>query len=264
MPLGSGALAGTTLPIQREYVAELLGFPEVTQNSLDGVSDRDFCLEFLAVMSILMMHLSRLSEELVLWSSQEFGFVELPDAFCTGSSMMPQKKNPDVPELVRGKTGRVYGHLMASLTLMKGLPLAYNRDMQEDKEPLFDTVDTVKAALGLYRQIIRGFKIHRERLASAVRDEFLLATDLAEYLVTRGIPFREAHEVIGGLVKFCIKSKRSFSSLTLGEFQRFSKAFQRDVFALLDPRCSVEAKGATGQTAPKRVLERIHEIKRGW
>ena len=262
MPLGSGALAGTTIPIHRETVAKLLDFPRLTQNSLDSVSDRDFCLEFLSTMSIVMMHLSRLSEELVLWSSQEFGFIELPDAFCTGSSMMPQKKNPDVAELVRGKTGRVYGNLMASLTIMKGLPLSYNRDMQEDKEPLFDTVDTVKSSLRIYQQIIQNLKIHRDQLNQAAGDEYLLATDLAEYLVKKGVPFRQAHESVGMLVQFCLKNNRFFSSLGLSEFQRFSKHFDKNVIHLLNPRRSVDAKNALGHTSKKRVSQRIQKIKK--
>jgi len=262
MPLGSGALAGTTIPIHRETVAKLLDFPRLTQNSLDSVSDRDFCLEFLSAMSILMMHLSRFSEELVLWSSQEFGFIELPDAFCTGSSMMPQKKNPDVAELVRGKTGRVYGNLMASLTMMKGLPLSYNRDMQEDKEPLFDTVDTVKSSLRLYQQIIQNLIVHHDQLNRAAGDEYLLATDLAEYLVKKNVPFRQAHEAVGMLVQFCLKNNRSFSSLRLSEFQRFSKHFDKDVEHLLNPRHSVEAKKALGHTSKKRVSQRIQKIKK--
>ena len=261
MPLGSGALAGTTLPIRRKVVADLLHFPKVTANSLDSVSDRDFSLEFLSSMAILMMHLSRFSEELILWSSQEFGFIELPDAFCTGSSMMPQKKNPDVPELIRGKTGRVYGHLFASLTFMKGLPLSYNRDLQEDKEPIFDTVDTVKAALRLYQQMIQHLIIHQDRLTQAAGDEFLLATDLAEYLVAQGVPFRESHEVIGRLVGSCLKTKRTFSSLSLKEFQRFSNKFKIDVFDLLDPTRSVEAKKGIGHPSRKRVLQRIRAIQ---
>jgi argininosuccinate lyase len=262
MPLGSGALAGTTLPIRREVVAELLHFPKVTANSLDSVSDRDFSLEFLSAMAILMMHLSRFSEELILWSSQEFGFIELPDAFCTGSSMMPQKKNPDVPELIRGKTGRVYGHLVTSLTFMKGLPLSYNRDLQEDKEPIFDTVDTVKAALRLYQQMIEKLKINRDRLAQAAGDEFLLATDLAEYLVLKGVPFRDSHEVIGKLVGFCLKFNRTFSSLTLKEFQGFSKEFKIDVFDRLNPTRSVETKEGIGHPSRKRVLQRIRAIQK--
>ncbi len=204
LPLGSGALAGTTFPIDRAYLARLLTFPQISKNSIDAVSDRDFLIEFLAGSSILFVHLSRLADEWVLWSSQEFSFIELPDGYCTGSSMMPQKKNPDVPELIRGKTGRVFGHLQALLTIMKGLPLAYNRDLQEDKIPLFDTVDTVKASLQMMREIVQGVKVNADRMLSAAQDGFMNATDLADYLVERGEPFRSAHEIAGGIVKHCM------------------------------------------------------------
>lgn len=207
LPLGAGALAGTTFPIDREYVAELLDFAEVTRNSLDSVSDRDFAMEFCAASSILMVHLSRFSEELILWSTSEFKFVELSDSFCTGSSIMPQKKNPDVPELVRGKTGRVNGNLVALLTLMKSLPLAYNKDMQEDKEPLFDTIDTVKGCLKVFADMVREMKINPERMEVAAAAGFSTATDVADYLVRKGIPFRDAHEIVGKTVRYCIENE---------------------------------------------------------
>ena len=215
MPLGSGALAGPNFPLDRKYTARILGFRAVTTNSLDAVSDRDFILETLGVLSILMTHLSRLSEELIVWSSNEFRFVELDDALCTGSSMMPQKKNPDVPELVRGKTGRVYGHLVGMLTVMKGLPLSYNRDLQEDKVPLFDAVETASACVSLYPKLFQGITVNREVLAAAVQDEWIFATDLADYLVARGVPFREAHYTVGRLVRFCSEHNKKFADMTL-------------------------------------------------
>ncbi|HXC93131.1 MAG TPA: argininosuccinate lyase, partial [Geobacteraceae bacterium] len=208
LPLGAGALAGTTFPIDREYVAELLEFPDVTRNSLDSVSDRDFALEFMSASSILMMHLSRFSEELILWSTSEFKFIDLSDGFCTGSSIMPQKKNPDVPELVRGKTGRVYGNLMALLTVMKALPLAYNKDMQEDKEPLFDTIDTVKGSLKIFADMIREMKVNPATMRTAAAKGFSTATDVADYLVRKGMAFRDAHEVVGKSVAYCLDRKK--------------------------------------------------------
>ena len=215
MPLGSGALAGTTFPIDRAYVAKLLGFPRLSENSIDAVSDRDFVLEFLSASAILFVHLSRMADEFILWSSEEFGFVELPDAYCTGSSMMPQKKNPDVAELIRGKTGRVYGNLHALLTIMKGLPLAYNRDLQEDKEPLFDTVDTVTACLLMAREMLNGLAVRGERMLAAAEEGFMNATDLADYLVGRGLSFRAAHDVVGRVVRDCIDTKRKLRSCPL-------------------------------------------------
>src|SRR5512144_3204467 len=241
MPLGAGALAGTTFPIDREYVAELLDFPEVTRNSLDSVSDRDFALEFLASPSILMMHLSRLSEELVLWSASEFRFIELSDAFCTGSSIMPQKKNPDVPELVRGKTGRVYGNLMALLTVMKSLPLAYNKDMQEDKEPLFDTIDTVKGSLRIFADMIREMRVNSERMRTAAAGGYSTATDVADYLVRKGTPFRDAHEVVGKAVRYCIEMKKDLPELTLAEWHGFSDSIDADIFTAITLEASVNA-----------------------
>ena len=260
LPLGSGALAGTTLPIDRAYVARLLGFPRISRNSIDAVSDRDFILEFLAAAAILFVHLSRLAEELILWSSQEFGFVELPDRYCTGSSMMPQKKNPDVPELIRGKTGRVFGHLHALLTIMKGLPLAYNRDLQEDKIPLFDTADTVKASLEMARDLIRGMKVNRERMLGAVRDGFMNATDLADYLVRRGVPFRAAHGVAGRIVRHCIDGGRRIEALPLAELKRFSARFEKDVYRYLSADAMVQRRRSLGGTARANVVRRLKEM----
>jgi argininosuccinate lyase len=261
LPLGSGALAGTTFPIDRAYVAKLLGFPRVSKNSIDAVSDRDFLLEFLAASSILFVHLSRLADELVLWSTQEFGFVELPDDYCTGSSMMPQKKNPDVPELIRGKTGRVFGHLQALLTIMKGLPLAYNRDFQEDKVPLFDTADTVKASLKMMGEIVAGIKVMSERMRDAARDGFLNATDLADYLVERGLPFRAAHQVVGTVVQFCVSNDKRIEELSLIELQRFSKKIEKDVYGYLSAEAVVARRRALGGTARRNVVRRLKELR---
>jgi len=261
LPLGSGALAGTTFPIDRSYVAKLLGFPRVSKNSIDAVSDRDFLLEFLASSSILFVHLSRLAEEFVLWSTQEFGFVELPDGYCTGSSMMPQKKNPDVPELIRGKTGRVFGHLQALLTIMKGLPLAYNRDLQEDKIPLFDTVDTVKACVKIMGEVIAGMKVRRERMLSAVQDGFMNATDLADYLVERALPFRAAHAVAGKVVQFCLAHGKRIEELTLVELKRFSDKFEKNVYKYLSAEAVVERRRAVGGTARGNVVRRLRELR---
>lgn len=257
MPLGSGALAGTTFPINRELVAEELGFARLYENSMDAVSDRDFILEFLSGASILMMHLSRFCEELVLWSSTEFGFVELDDAYCTGSSIMPQKKNPDVAELVRGKTGRIYGHLIGLLTVLKGLPLAYNKDLQEDKEGMFDTVDTLKTSLILFAGMIEMMQVRRANLEKAVREDFSNATDLADYLVRKGLPFRQAHEVIGKLVLFCIEQGQFLADLTLEQYQSFSELFEADLFAALDPRAVVDARNSRGGTGTESVKAQI-------
>ena len=261
LPLGSGALAGTTFPIDRKYVAKLLDFPRISKNSIDAVSDRDFLLEFLADSSILFVHLSRLADEFVLWSSQEFGFVELPDGYCTGSSMMPQKKNPDVPELIRGKSGRVFGHLQALLTIMKGLPLAYNRDLQEDKVPLFDTVDTVKASVKIMSELIAGVKVRRERMQNAVRDGFMNATDLADYLVERGMAFRAAHGVAGKVVQFCLAQGKRIEELSLAELKRFSNRIEKSVFKYLSPEAAVGRRRAVGGTAPPNVVQRLKELR---
>jgi argininosuccinate lyase len=257
LPLGAGALAGTTFAIDREWVAEQLGFAGVTRNSLDTVSDRDFALEFCSFASILMMHLSRLSEELILWSSADFAFIELSDAFCTGSSIMPQKKNPDVPELVRGKTGRTYGNLISLLTLMKSLPLAYNKDMQEDKEPLFDTIDTVRGSLKVFAGMIAEMRVNPEQMRIAAGRGFSTATDIADYLVRKGLPFRNAHEVVGKTVRFCVENKKSIPELTLEEFRQFSADIDGDIFNYVTLEASVNARKATGGTAREAVEKEI-------
>jgi argininosuccinate lyase len=262
LPLGAGALAGTTFPIDREYVASELGFTGPTRNSLDSVSDRDFALEFISASSILMMHLSRFSEELILWSTSEFDFIELSDSFCTGSSIMPQKKNPDVPELVRGKTGRVYGNLMALLTVMKALPLAYNKDMQEDKEPLFDTIDTVKGSLKIFADMIREMRIKADMMLQAAAEGFSNATDVADYLVRTGMPFREAHEVVGKSVRYCIENRKKLEELTLAEWKAFSDLIGDDIYAAITLEASVNARSATGGTALVRVKAEIERLKK--
>jgi len=261
MPLGSGALAGTNYPIAREALAEALGFPSVTQNSLDAVSDRDGAIEFLSAASILMMHLSRFCEELVLWSTEEFGFLELPDAFCTGSSLMPQKKNPDVPELIRAKTGRVYGHLMALLTVMKALPLAYNKDLQEDKEAVFDAVETTKTSLTILAELVKGITVRREAAERAAGNAFLLATEAADYLVGKGLPFRQAHEVVGRIVRACLDQKKDLTQISLKELQNFSPLFQKDIVGYLDLEASLERKQSTGATARNRIRDQIRRIE---
>ncbi|GAB2719632.1 argininosuccinate lyase [Paenibacillus thermoaerophilus] len=257
LPLGAGALAGTTFPIDRHFVAEQLGFERVYTNSLDAVSDRDFIIEFLSHASILMMHLSRFSEELILWSSTEFGFIELDDAFCTGSSIMPQKKNPDVPELVRGKTGRVYGNLMGLLTVLKSLPLAYNKDMQEDKEGMFDTVRTLQGALQLFAPMIETMKVNVGRMRQAVNTDFSNATDIADYLANKGMPFRQAHEVIGKIVLYSIQNNKFLLDLTMEEFTQFSKLFEEDIYEVLQPESVVNARNVFGGTAKNQVLDAI-------
>jgi len=253
MPLGAAALAGTTYPIDRHYTAELLGFDGPMENSLDAVSDRDFAIEFGAAASLLMMHLSRFGEELILWSSAQFAFVELSDRFCTGSSIMPQKKNPDVPELVRGKAGRVFGHLMALLTLMKGQPLAYNKDNQEDKEPLFDTVDQVRGCLKVYADMIPAIKPRREKMRAAALKGFATATDLADYLVRRGVPFRDAHEAVGKAVALGVAKGCDLAQLSLPELQSFSAVIGEDVYDVLTLEGSVAARDHVGGTAPNLV-----------
>ena len=249
MPLGAGALAGTTFPIDREFVARELNFGSLYHNSLDAVSDRDYIMECLSAASILMVHLSRLSEEIILWCSREFSFVELDDAHCTGSSMMPQKKNPDVSELVRGKTGRVVGHLMAMLTVVKGLPLAYNKDLQEDKEGLFDTIDTVKFSLAVYAEMIRGMKVRADNMRQAVSEDFSVATDLADYLVNKGMPFREAHSVSGKAVAECIKRKIWLADLPLSDYQALSSLIGDDVYECLRPETCVGKRNSLGGTS---------------
>lgn len=257
LPLGAAALAGTTYPIDRHYTAELLGFARPSENSLDAVSDRDFAIEFTAAAAILMMHLSRFSEELILWSSAQFGFVELSDAFCTGSSIMPQKKNPDVPELVRGKAGRIFGHLMGLLTLMKGQPLAYNKDNQEDKEPLFDTVDNLKGSLKVFADMMGALRCNPDRMRAAALQGFATATDLADYLVRRGIPFRDAHEIVGKAVALGAREGKDLSELSLEQMQQFSEEIADDVFAVLTLEGSVAARDHIGGTAPIQVRAAI-------
>ncbi|WP_430460801.1 argininosuccinate lyase [Thalassolituus sp. LLYu03] len=253
LPLGAAALAGTTYPIDRHYTAELLGFDAPTENSLDSVSDRDFAIEFASVGALIMMHLSRFSEELVLWASAQFRFVDLPDRFCTGSSIMPQKKNPDVPELVRGKTGRVYGHLMGLLTLMKSQPLAYNKDNQEDKEPLFDTVDTLRDSLRAFADMVPHLMARKADMREAAMRGFSTATDLADYLVRKGIPFRDAHEIVGKSVAYGVKTSKDLSEMTLEELQQFSGEIGADVFDVLTLEGSVAARNHIGGTAPDQV-----------
>lgn len=253
LPLGAGALAGTTFLIDRHFVAEQLKFDRVYENSLDAVSDRDFIVEFLSHASLIMMHLSRLSEELILWSSTEFRFVELDDAFCTGSSIMPQKKNPDVPELVRGKTGRVYGDLVGLLTVLKSLPLAYNKDMQEDKEGMFDTVKTLQGALQLFAPMIATMKVNKLQMRQAVNQDFSNATDIADFLVGKGLPFRQAHEVIGKTVLYCIESNKYLLDLTLDEFKQFSTLFDERIYQVLQPEQVVNARNVYGGTATVQV-----------
>jgi argininosuccinate lyase len=260
LPLGAGALAGTTLPIDRHHVAKLLGFPRVSENSLDTVADRDFQIEFLSDAAILCMHLSRLSEELVLWASSEFGFIELPDAFATGSSMMPQKKNPDVPELVRGKTGRVYGNLFAVLTILKGLPLSYNRDLQEDKEPLFDTVDTVKGCLAVLEAMLPRLVFREERLNEAALGGFTLATDVADYLVEKGVPFRQAHEIVGAVVRWCLAEQKGLEQLTVAEWRRFSPLIAEDIVSRMTLESAVDRRRSYGGTARAEVQRRLKAI----
>jgi len=262
MPLGAGALAGTTFPIDRHFVAEQLNFSRVYENSLDAVSDRDYILEFHAFASILMVHLSRLSEEIILWCSAEFSFIELDDAHCTGSSIMPQKKNPDVSELVRGKTGRVIGHLMALLTTVKGLPLAYNKDMQEDKEGLFDSIDTLKFSLSVYASMLRAMRLHGETMLAAVQNDFSNATDMADYLVKKGLPFRQAHEVVGKSVRYCIDHGKRLIDLTIAEFQQFSPLFGEDILKAIQVETCVEARNSYGGTSPRQVAQAISQAKR--
>lgn len=252
-PLGAAALAGTSYAIDRELTASLLGFDKPTENSLDSVSDRDFAIEFSSFASLLLMHLSRFSEELILWTSVQFDFINLPDRFCTGSSIMPQKKNPDVPELVRGKSGRVFGHLMALLVLMKGQPLAYNKDNQEDKEPLFDTVDTVKDCLKAFADMMPAVEPKKENMYKAAKGGFSTATDLADYLVRKGMAFRDAHEVVGQSVAYGVKQQKDLSEMRLDELQQFSDTIQEDVFAVLTLEGSVAARNHIGGTAPEQV-----------
>ncbi len=254
-PLGAAALAGTSYAIQRGMTASLLGFDKPTENSLDSVSDRDFAIEFCAFASVLLTHMSRMSEELVLWTSAQFNFIDLPDRFCTGSSIMPQKKNPDVPELVRGKTGRVNGHLISLLTLMKSQPLAYNKDNQEDKEPLFDAVDTVKDCLRAFADMIPAIEAKSEVMLEAAKRGFSTATDLADYLVCKGVPFRDAHEIVGKSVAYGLDNEKDLSEMSLSELQQFSDQISDDVFDVLTLEGSVAARNHIGGTAPNQVRE---------
>ncbi|MFQ5737237.1 MAG: argininosuccinate lyase [Thermodesulfobacteriota bacterium] len=262
LPLGAGALAGSPYNLDRKFTAKLLGFSSVTENSIDSVSDRDFSIEFISAASIMMMHLSRLAEEIILWSSQEFGFVELSDAFSTGSSIMPQKKNPDLAELARGKTGRVYGNLVTLLTVMKGLPLAYNKDMQEDKEPLFDTVDTVKAVLGVFAPMLKTMKVNKEAMERATGAGFLNATDAADYLVGRGVPFREAHHAAGKAVAYCIKESKTLEDLTADEWQAINPLFGPGIEQAVSMKSSLNTRKIYGGTAPATVKRRLRAVKK--
>ncbi len=267
MPLGSGALAGTAYPIDRAELAQELGFPAVARNSIDAVSDRDFALEFLAGASITMMHLSRLSDEIILWATAEFGFVDLPEAYATGSSLMPQKKNPDVAELARGKTGRVFGDLIALLTTTKGLPLSYNRDLQEDKEPVFDAVDTLRGTLQVLAPLVQGLRVDAERMRRATEEGFLNATDAADYLVSKGLPFRQAHEVVGKIVRYCLDHHKQLDQLSLEELLRYSSLFDEGFYHYIALEPSLRRRGNVGGTAPERVREAIlmarDELKKG-
>ncbi len=260
-PLGCGALAGTTFPIDRNYSAELLGFDSIYENSLDGVSDRDFILEFLSGSSMLMMHLSRLSEEIILWCSQEFRFIELDDTYATGSSMMPQKKNPDMAELIRGKTGRVYGDMMGLFTIMKGLPLAYNKDLQEDKEGMFDTVKTVEGSLQIFTGMIETMKVNKDIMKQATKQDFSNATELADYLAKKGMPFREAHEVVGKLVYSCIEKGIYLSDMAFEEFLQASSLFEEDIYTVLDPHHAVEKRMSAGGTGFQQVEQALVKAK---
>jgi argininosuccinate lyase len=255
MPLGSGALAGTTYPLDRKFVAEFLGFDGVTMNSLDGVSDRDFVIELASALSIIMMHMSRLCEELILWSTNEFSFVEMDDAYSTGSSIMPQKKNPDVAELIRGKTGRVYGHLMGLLTTMKGLPLAYNKDMQEDKEPIFDAIDTVKLCIPVFCDMLATMTVNKENMLNGSKGGFTNATDAADYLVKKGLPFREAHSIIGQMVFYCIEHDIALDQLSIDEFREFSPIIDNDIYDAISMDTCVNDRKVIGGPA-KEVVEK--------
>lgn len=261
-PLGAGALAGSSLPIDRHFTAKELGFEEPIQNSMDAVSDRDFVLDVLYCGAMLMMHLSRLAEEIILWATDEFRFIELPDRFSTGSSMMPQKKNPDPAELIRGKTGRVYGNLLSMLTTMKGLPLTYNRDMQEDKEPVFDTIDTVSMSLRVITEMLPEIKFNKERMKEACGSGYTTATDIAEYLVKKGVPFRNAHEITGKIVLYCIEKGKNLNELSIKELKKFSPKIEKDLYAILTPEGSIEAKSSYGSTSKKSVKEQIRMLRK--
>lgn len=257
-PLGSGALAGTTYPLDREYTAELLGFDGPTLNSMDSVADRDYLIEYLSDLSVIMMHLSRFCEEIILWNSNEYQFIEIDDGYSTGSSIMPQKKNPDIAELVRGKTGRVYGALMSLLTTMKGIPLAYNKDMQEDKELAFDAMDTVKGCIALFNGMLETMELKKENMEKSTKNGFTNATDAADYLVKKGVPFRDAHSIVGELVLFCVKNRISLDEMPLEEYQKISPVFEQDIYEAISMKTCVETRntiGAPGPEAMKKVLE---------
>jgi argininosuccinate lyase len=260
-PIGSCALAGTSYPIDRELEASILGLNTVSENSIDGVSDRDFVIELGSALSIIMMHLSRFSEEIILWCSWEFRFADLDDAYATGSSIMPQKKNPDIPELIRGKTGRVYGDLMTLLTMMKGLPLAYNKDMQEDKEAIFDAVDTVLHCLSTFKPMIATMKVNKENCRAAAAAGFINATDCADYLTKKGIPFRMAYTITGKIVQYCIQNNKTLDNLTLDEYQKFDPEFEEDIFEAIDLDNCVKARSVFGGPAPERVKAQIDSIR---
>jgi argininosuccinate lyase len=262
LPLGSAALAGTSLPIDRIRTAQLLNFPAVSNNSMDTVADRDYIAEFIFATSLSMMHLSRFCEDLILWSSDEFGFVEISDAYTTGSSIMPQKKNPDIAELIRGKAARVYGDLFTILTLLKGLPMTYNRDLQEDKEPLFDTVDTIKGCLSIFTEMLAHTKFNAEKMNDAAHGGFSTATDVAEYLVEKGVPFRQAHEIVGNIVAYCIQRKMTLNNLSLSEYQKFYGGFNADISSRIKLENSVNARKHRGGTATTAVKERIREFEK--
>jgi argininosuccinate lyase len=261
LPLGACALAGTSLPIDRSYVAKILQFESVLQNSIDAISDRDFIIEFLSDCAILIMHLSRLSEELILWCTTEFNFAELPDAFATGSSIMPQKKNPDILELIRAKTGRVYANLVNLLTIMKGLPLSYNRDLQEDKPPLFDTIDTTKSCLKILIELLPKIRFNIDIMRQSASTGFTTATDLAEYLVKKGIPFRNAHKITGKIIAYCINNNKNIESLSIEEFKKFSDFFSNDIYNYLSPENSINNKISEGSTSEKEILKNIKRLK---
>ncbi|MFB0532673.1 MAG: argininosuccinate lyase, partial [Desulfatiglandales bacterium] len=261
LPLGSAALGGTTFNVDREFLSRELKLENITANSMDAVSDRDYVLEFIFTSALLMMHLSRLCEELIIWSTQEFDFIEISDAFATGSSIMPQKKNPDIPELIRGKTGRVYGNLISLLTTMKGLPLTYNKDMQEDKEPLFDTVDTVKKSLIIFSRLLKEIDFKEENIKEAIEKGYLVATDLADYLVSKGMTFRKAHHLVGDMILSAKKEKRELHELDLTEMKRFSTLIERDVYGWLDPVSCVNRRNIAGGTGPEMVKKALSKAK---
>jgi argininosuccinate lyase len=261
-PLGAAALAGTSFPIDRQRVARRLGFDGIIENSIDAVSDRDYLIEFISCCAVAMMHLSRLAEELVIWTSQEWAFAEIDDAFATGSSIMPQKKNPDIAELVRAKTGRVYGDLMNVLTIMKGLPLAYNRDMQEDKPPMLDAADTTMESLRVFSEMLSSLKFKKKRFEDELKKSYSTATEIADYLVRKGVPFREAHRIVGSIVRECLKKGVSLAELPPKQYRRYSHAFNGDIYEFLDPRLSVRQKKSSGSTSPREVARQIRNWRR--